>query len=231
VILGELEGRVRALGRARPGALAVFDADGTLWRDDVGEAFLRHLVNLGWVKLPNGKDPYEAYERAVDRDRATGYAYAAQLMAELSVRQVENEAYRFVVEWVPKRVIAATKALRSICDESGLVPFVVSASPLPIVQAAIPLAGIRPENCRAIEVRDQAGRFTDRVVQPITYGPGKLAVAKKTGEIALACGDSLGGDLELLAAAEIAVAVAPARGSPLADEARRRGWPVLSQDS
>jgi phosphoserine phosphatase len=230
VIREDLEARVRALGRDQAGALAVFDADGTLWRGDVGEAFLRHLVTLGWVKLPDGRDPYEAYERAVDRDPASGYAYAAQLMAELSVRQVENEAYRFVVDWVPKRIVAATRQLRSICEESGLVPFVVSASPLPIVLAAIPLAGIRPENCRAIEVRDQGGRYTDRVVQPITYGPGKVAVAKRAGEIALACGDSLHGDLELLSAARVAVAIAPETGSPLADEARRRGWPVLPQD-
>src|SRR5438132_1254695 len=97
-----------------PGALAVFDADGTLWRDDVGEAFLRHLVSLGWVRLPDGSDPYEAYERAVDRDKA--------------------------------------------------------------------------------------------------------------------CGDAFTGDLPMLEKADIAVVVAPAGGSPFSIEARKRGWPVLSQD-
>ena len=62
--------------------VAAFDADGTLWREDVGEAFLRHLVSLGWIRLPDGSDPYEAYERAVERDRRSGHAYAAQLQAE-----------------------------------------------------------------------------------------------------------------------------------------------------
>ena len=47
MIPAALAGRVRALGRELPGALAVFDADGTLWREDVGEAFLRQLVSLG----------------------------------------------------------------------------------------------------------------------------------------------------------------------------------------
>ena len=64
MIPADLADRVRALGREMPGALAVFDADGTLWRDDVGEAFLRHLVSLGWVRLPDGSDPYEAYAYA-----------------------------------------------------------------------------------------------------------------------------------------------------------------------
>ena len=51
---------------ARIGGVAAFDADGTLWREDVGEAFLRHLVALGWVRLEDGRDPYQAYERAVE---------------------------------------------------------------------------------------------------------------------------------------------------------------------
>lgn len=229
VISAELESRIRLLGRELPGALAVFDADGTLWRDDVGEAFLRHLVALGWVKLPGGGDAYEAYEREVQRDRATGYAYAAQLMEGLGVSQVAGEAERFAGEWVPRRLIAATQRLREICQQSGLVPFVVSASALPIVLAAAPLAGFARERCRGIEVRDQAGKYTDRVVQPITYGPGKVAAVKRAGEIALACGDSFTGDLAMMAAARVAVAVAPREGSPLADEARRRGWPVLPQ--
>ena len=227
----ELEERIRAAAAPSPGALAVFDADGTLWREDIGEAFLRHLVRLGWVKLPDGSDPYLAYERAVERDRATGYAYAAQLMAGLSVPQVANEAYRFAIEWVPPRIVGVAKRLRELCLDAGLTPFVVSASPYPIVVASVPLVGFLPENVRAIEVRDQGGRFTDRVVQPIAYGPGKLALARRAGPIAFACGDSLGGDLELLAAARVAVAIAPQRGSPLAEEARRRGWPVLTQDS
>src|SRR5438552_14782482 len=116
-----------------PGALAVFDADGTLWREDVGEAFLRHLVSLGWVRLPDGSDPYEAYERAVDRDRATGYAYAAQLQAGLEVEAVEAEAKRFAASWVPPRLIRATTRVRELCTSVGLRTFVVSASALPIV--------------------------------------------------------------------------------------------------
>jgi phosphoserine phosphatase len=101
---------------------------------------------------------------------------------------------------------------------------------LPIVLAAAPLAGIPRERCRGIEVRIRDGRFTDDVVRPITYAEGKIAAAEKAGRLALACGDSFTGDLALLNTASLAIAVAPRSGSPLADEARRQGWPVLSQD-
>ena len=71
------------------------------------------------------------------------------------------------------------------------------------------------------------GRFTADVVHPITYAAGKIAAAEKAGQLALACGDSFTGDLPMLEAARLAVAVAPKSGSPLSVEALRRGWPVL----
>ncbi len=231
MISPELSERVRAAGSEQPGALAVFDADGTIWRDDVGEAFLRHLVALGWVALPDGSDPYGAYERAVGRDRAAGYVYAAQLQAGLAEEDVAAEALRFARGWVPPRLIGDTQKLRSLCEEAGLKPFVVSASALPIVLAAAPLAGFSRERCRGIEVQVRAGKFTAEVIGPVTYGAGKIEAASRFGRIALACGDSLTGDLPMLLAAPIAVVVAPASGSPLADEARRRSWLVVSQES
>lgn len=231
MISAELAGQVRALGRELPGALAAFDADGTLWREDVGEAFLRHLVSLGWVKLPDGSDPYQAYERAVEHDRAQGYAYAAQLQAGLGHEQVAAEARRFASRWVPPRLIAETQALRTLCAEAGLLPLVISASALPIVLAAAPLAGFPGEQCRGIEVQVRDGKFTTDLVLPVTYAAGKVAAAAQSGRLGLACGDSFTGDLALLEAARVAVVVAPASGSPLSDEAHRRGWAILAQES
>ncbi len=231
MIPAELAARVRALGREAPGGLAVFDADGTLWREDAGEAFLRHLVSLGWVRLEDGSDPYAAYERAVDRDRASGYAYAAQLQAGLAVDRVRAEAERFAHSWVPPRRIGASGALRELCETAGLSTMVVSASALPIVLAAAPLAGFPRDRCRGIEVVIRDGKFTAEVLQPIPYAAGKVAAARQRGRIALACGDSYQGDLALLEAADVAVAVAPASGSPLSIEARPRSWFLLAQDS
>src|SRR5205814_5848414 len=108
---------------------------------------------------------------------------------------------------------------------------VVSASALPIVVAAAPLAGFAPDRCHGIEVAIRAGRFTAEVVEPITYADGKLEPVRKHGAIVLACGDSFSGDLPMLRASRIAVAVAPRSGSLLADEALRQGWPVLDQEA
>ena len=210
---------------------AVFDADGTLWREDVGEAFLRHLVHLGWVALPDGRDPYQAYEEAVARDRAGGYAYAAQLTAGLLAAQVQAEAQRFAAHWIHPRLITETQALLALCRDAGLGCAVVSASQIDIVRAAVPHAGISWERCAGMSTRvDEAGRYTDALVEPLTYAEGKVAMAASRGwhPLQVAGGDSHTGDLALLAAARVAVVVASSAETPLALEAARRGWIVLA---
>jgi phosphoserine phosphatase len=226
VIPGTLRDAVRAA--SVPGGVAAFDADGTLWREDVGEAFLRHLVGIGWVRLPDGRDPYEEYERAVERDKRTGYVFAAQLQAGLAEAEVSAEADRFARSWVPPRLVRAAIDLRAACAEAGLHPVVLSASPAPIVRAAAPLAGFNA--FAGIAVRVAGGRFTAEVLEPVTYASGKVQAAARFGPLVLACGDSLHGDLPLLSAALVPVVIAPSTGSPLATEATRRGWPILNQD-
>jgi phosphoserine phosphatase len=226
VIPPSLQRAVRAA--VVPGGVAAFDADGTLWREDVGEAFLRHLVKLGWIRLPDGRDPYQAYERAVERDKRSGYVYAAQLQCGLAEAEVDAEAQRFARTWVPPRLVHAAQELQRVCADAGLRLVVLSASPLPIVRAASPLAGF--SEFAAIQVGIRGGRFTDEVLEPVTYAEGKVAAAFRVGPLVVACGDSLTGDLALLSAARIPVVVAPSSGSPLSDEARRRHWPILTSD-
>jgi len=227
----KLVAAVREAGRALPGAAAAFDADGTLWREDVGEAFLKHLVSIGWVRLADGSDPYELYERKVAQDRRAGFAFCAQLHAGLKRAAVEEEARKLAATWVAPRLIESTQALISLCRQSGLVPTVVSASPIEIVHAASPLAGIPIVRCLGMTVAlDASGTCTAEMDGPITYADGKVdALAEASWlPIALGCGDSIYGDLAMLRAARVAVGVTPAKGSLLATECDSRGWQVLT---
>jgi phosphoserine phosphatase len=226
-----LVAQVRSQGAAGRGATAAFDADGTLWRDDVGEAFLQHLCERGWVKLRGGGDPYLEYLTRVERDRATGYAFAAQLQAGLSDDALQEESDRFARAWVPRRLLAATQELLALCSQAGMVCAVVSASPIQIVRAAAPLAGVPAARCLGMTTRvDSGGALTDEIVQPISYARGKVEALVRAGygAPALGCGDSIFGDLALLEAARIPVVVAQGVGGALAEEARRRGWTILS---
>ncbi|HZX64455.1 MAG TPA: haloacid dehalogenase-like hydrolase [Myxococcales bacterium] len=223
---------VEAVRGCDPGGIAAFDADGTLWREDVGEAFLRHLVSIGWVKLPDGRDPYAEYERRVGEDRRSGYVFAAQLQAGLRVDDVQGEAERFAREWVPPRLIPQVNELRALCDRQRLKTVIVSASPLPIVLAAAKALRIPSSHCTGIEVEVTGGRFTDKAIEPVTYAAGKVAALERRGWSlpTIACGDSAQGDAALLSAARIGVVVAPRSGSPFSAMAPERGWFVVERD-
>src|SRR5262245_42735214 len=71
----------QVLAAARPGQAVAFDADGTLWRNDVGEDLLRALIAEDRLpRHPGRRDLYEEYEARVARDPASGYAFAAEVM-------------------------------------------------------------------------------------------------------------------------------------------------------
>jgi len=215
---------------AAPPAFAVFDADGTLWKEDVGEAFLRHLVGLGWVALESEADPYEAYERAIAEDKRAGYAYAAQLLAGLPAAQVQAEATRFADRWVPPRLLGTTAALLKLCAEAGHTVCVVSASQIDIVRAAVIHAGVTWDRCAGMTTRvGRDGCYTTELVPPLTYGGDKVEAAQIRGwlPIAVAAGDSITGDLALLTAAAVPVVVAASGETLLSAEAVKRGWTVL----
>jgi HAD superfamily hydrolase (TIGR01490 family) len=96
---------------------------------------------------------------------------------------------------------------------------------------AEPLArelGIECVVCTELEVEN--GRFTGRPVDPLCYGDGKLALARRAGEKfgfglsdATFYSDSIT-DLPLLAAVGVPVAVNP--DARLLRAARRRSWKI-----
>src|SRR4051812_18143360 len=68
--------------------LACFDADGTLWNEDVGEALFRWLAAgqlLPWLGAPPDVETVWAeYEARVAKNRSEGYAWCVQCMAGLA---------------------------------------------------------------------------------------------------------------------------------------------------
>ncbi|MGV8121440.1 MAG: hypothetical protein AB2L14_16900 [Candidatus Xenobiia bacterium LiM19] len=60
---------------------AVFDADGTLWRDYIGERFLQWLIkNRHLQGVDYSTDIYGEYEKLLQKDTGAACAMAAQLI-------------------------------------------------------------------------------------------------------------------------------------------------------
>jgi HAD superfamily phosphoserine phosphatase-like hydrolase len=216
--------RLTAVGRR----VAVFDADGTLWYEDIGEAFLRWLAAGGLIAgYPEATEVWAEYERRVAESRVEGYTWAVRIMAGLKDEDVSRWCRQMAFAW-PNLRAPMVKLIAGLQAE-GFETWIVSASNRWIIEAAAPFVGIPLERVVGIEVQVQDGVLTSRPVYPRPCSQGKVdAIQKYIGVRPIfVFGDSMG-DFEMLAFAEQPMVVGR-RDRPdneLVRQAAGRGWPV-----
>jgi HAD superfamily phosphoserine phosphatase-like hydrolase len=218
-----------ALDEPGAGKLACFDADGTLWSEDIGEAFFRWLAAGALLPpLDPARDPFDVYaeyEARVHVSRAAGFAWAVQCMAGLVETDVRRWCRQMAVAWPNYR--PAMIGLVAGLAEAGCEVWLVSASNVWIVEASAPLVGVDPARVLGLRVAVEDGRLTERVVPPVTCNAGKVeAIRARLGRTPdIAVGDSLG-DLEMLESARVPLVVGRADkpGAELVRIAAERGW-------
>ncbi|MEW6430685.1 MAG: HAD family hydrolase [Myxococcota bacterium] len=212
-------------GRGRP---VVFDADGTLWRGDVGEDLLRLL---GQRRLLGAASDgvFARYEQLLKRDPSAAYAFAVEVLAGFAEAELQRVCDDFFAERYAGRVFRFVRPLLARLTHAGLTPWICSASPRWAVLPGARALGIEPAHVIGVTCAVEDGVLTGRVDQPVTCGPGKVTWLERHGVqpvLAFGNGDL---DVDMLAAAARAVVVAPLDGpdNALVAEAKRRGWPVL----
>ncbi len=239
VSLPALLARLDAAHGATPGALIATDADGTLWEGDVGVDFFEALIDKGAVReaaraaraaeareagLP-GEGDAVALARALYAAHLAGAypnerAFAMMAWACAGFRRDELRAFAARVleaRGLEARVRPAMRGVLAWARERGVPVYVVSASPLEVVLAAVDRARLGVEGVAAMTPEVGAdGVILPRLAGPVVYGEGKLTAldrARPGARAALlaAFGDSAY-DAHLLRAARVPVAVTPAPG-------------------
>lgn len=214
-----------ALAVAPAGSAAAFDADGTLWPQDIGEQLLKELAAARRLPGTAVADPWSEYLRRVAEDKRGAYVWAVQAMAGLSEVELSGRCRDLAHRWTA-RIRRPMRALVGCCRQAGLRTFLVSASCRWAVEALAAASGVREADAIGIAVAVEGGKLTDVAIEPVSYADGKLlALSLRSGGLPLylAAGDSPTGDVPLLEKAQVALAI----GAALRDEAGRRGW--LSQ--
>ncbi len=216
------------------GQVAVFDADQTLWRHDVGEGFLKWLIaNQYLVSTAPGGDAFAHYEALCLQSKTIGYAYAAQAMAGIPEARLQALAAEYFKDHFQQNVYPAQKALIARLQQAGVEVWMVSASNQWIVDAGAPYLGV-PLN-RVVGIRlavDEAGLVTDTVVPPVTYRQGKVdAIVKYIGQQPiLVSGDSMTDYEMLVYAKHLRLVINPAdrgvAGGNITDFAQEQHWNI-----
>lgn len=207
----------------------VFDADGTLWRGDVGEDWLRALAAERRLPTATGRE-YAQYEALLARSPPLAYAFGAQVLAGLEVEPTRAHAEAFFHARYRGRVFPWVRPVLEALHARGHRVWVCSASPRVIVEPGAAALGVVAARVIGVEVALEAGRFTAALQAPVPCGPGKVHWLRTRGvEAPLLAAGNGDLDLDMLASAQRALVVAPpdARPTLLTREAVRRSWPIL----
>jgi phosphorylcholine phosphatase len=149
------------------GAFAVFDADNTIWKNDITEALLAyydtnnllplHTMSTDRLPIPihEGETLYGYYDRLCKMDHSIGYFWSAQAFAGFSIAQLEQhidavmagpESYDVLVKANDKpqtisvlrpQIFPAQAQLIKALSDNGIEVWVVSASAEELVRLVV----------------------------------------------------------------------------------------------
>lgn len=214
---------VRSLPQDGDGSLAIFDADGTLWRDDVADDFTTWMIREGHVA--HG-DLWDEYIQIYRGDHAAGCRFLLNIYKGLS----RAELHARIFEWwgssaARNWVVEAISALRLLADR-GYAIWVVTGSP---TDTMLPLKEVLP----VAEIVGMDFEFDDNDIitgrhAGISCADGgkadKVRELWGVGPIAFAAGNgSL--DIAMMELAKVKWSVYP--NPTFAAFSRGHGWPIL----
>jgi HAD superfamily hydrolase (TIGR01490 family) len=210
---------------------ALFDLDRTLLRVDSARLYTQFRRDRGEASL------IEALRVGVWAAQYTLGVIDAPKVARKALESFRGRAESWLeqscAEWFPKYVLpelqqAGRQAVKKHRDAGDFVAIVTGATRYVAEPVAAEL-GIEHVICSELEI-DVQGCFTGQIVEPLCYGPGKIArtsiVAEREGfrlEDASFYSDSIT-DLPLLEYVKAPIVINPDRR--LRKIAEKRGWPI-----
>ena len=209
--------------------LAVFDADGTLWRDDLGEAFFEKLIETKQLPLLSGApDPIADYAARVAEDPHGAYGWVVQAMEGLREEWLAEQAAAFVSGFVEERSFPHMVSLVGELQNAGWEVAIVSASNEWVIREAARCLGLPVGSAIGISTEVVDGVLTGSLIEPVPNGSGKVdAIDARMGRCpALACGNSVHDIPMLSMATAMAVVVEP--DEALYSKALEQDWYVVT---
>ncbi len=187
--------------------VAVFDADGTLWRGDIGEEFFQFQIEKKWNK-PNCT--WEKYWNEVKSgDKLKAYGWLAQWNAGMLEDDLREQIQVFLRERFNHAVFEPMRTLTHSLVNAGFEIWVVSASPIWNVQEATRGFGIQQDHIIGVSAIVAEGVLTEQLVTPLPYRDGKAKqIASRIGVAPLFAAGNTYWDKEMLeTATEMALCI------------------------
>ena len=206
------------------GTVALFDADGTLWRDDVADDFTRWMIDTGTIP----GDRWARYLEIYRDDHAPGCRFLLTLYKGLTQSRLHDRVWTWWREHAHRRWIPEALEALYFLAEAGCEVWVVTGSP---TDTMIPLLDFLPVSTIVgmdFEL-DEHDVVTGRHSGISCADEGKAEkVRVMVGDarrVVFAAGNGSLDRAMMELSTGVAWAVYP--NSAFEADARARGWPVL----
>ena len=204
----QLWGAMSSLLGEQQEPLAVFDADGTIWADDIGETHLHVLSDGGLVSPSKGHETLlHEYAHRCAEDVHDAYAWGARILAGMDEGLLIESAKEAWARHKPRLLPPMASIVRALIAAEVDV-WVVSASNRWIIEAAVAELGVPAQRVIAVDLEREGGSLSNRVVEPMPNGEGKVgAIDARIGRRpTIAFGNSVH-DVPMLKSATLGVCV------------------------
>jgi len=218
--------------------IAVFDADGTIWHDDLGEAFFKYQVQNHLAPgVHNLKDPWQHYRNLCAKDHNLAYGWLAQINSSLPEATLRSQAQDYYRRTFRQKVNPDVRDLMGELTLKGFEVWICSASIHWAIEPSMADLGLNPAHLLAVRTKvDEKSIITSELITPLTYRAGKKFQLEKNLKATplLVVGNSMG-DLEMLEMAKtlsLVINFLPhlpeikESEEALLSEARKRKWSV-----
>ena len=194
-------------------AIAAFDADGTLWNTDLGEALFNYQIKHKLLPLP--PNPMQHYHDMKEKvSKRAAYLWLAQVNKGVPIATVREWARAAVADVSPVPVFPEQKAIISELNALDVEVYIVTASIQWAVAPAAHLFGIPEDRVLGIETEVVDGLVTEKQKGLLTFREGKIqALLARTGGVApfFAAGNTEGDQFLLEGASALRLVVAADR--------------------
>ncbi len=201
ILFNDLQSHTEEVLQQTPGPhYAAFDADGTLWNEDIGEQFFQYQIDNCQLSTLKDKDPWDYYLTTKAADPTRAYLWLAQINVGQPLARVRTWAKQ-ASDRKKIQIFESQKKWISWLRKKNVGIFIVTASVQWAVEPMAHKMGVDLDHVLGIRTRvDHKGLVTDRQEGPITWREGKVqALLNRTRGIppVFACSNTYG-DVPLL---------------------------------
>jgi phosphoserine phosphatase len=188
---------------------AAFDADGTLWSNDVGENFFHYQIKKCGLPALRIKDPWKHYQELKKQHPPTAYLWLAQICEGYTLNEVLAWG-KNTFEENPPQMFEFQRKLISELNDRQIKIFVVSASVEWAVKSALIHLGLNGLQAVGVKTKIVENKITTEQDGPVTWREGKrdaLNLITNNWAPLLSCGNTLGDQHLLELSADVRLAV------------------------